>query len=133
MTVPDEGAIDYFRHPDYQIPKNFHRSYDYYSLGVVLAAIGWTDPVESLAKKFRNKQPENANNPKKWAEFLLDRVERSLGSRCGRVYKDVVVRCLRGDFGMDENSNEINRDSSARDWQKAFLFHVVQELVKCAA
>jgi hypothetical protein len=57
MTLPSEGVVEWFRHPEYQNPtrKKFHRSYDYYFLGVVLLAIGWWDTVENLAKRFVDK------------------------------------------------------------------------------
>jgi hypothetical protein len=135
MTLPTEGVIEWFRHPEYQVParRKFHRSYDYYSLGVVLLAIGWWDTIENLAEKFVRKQPLDAKDPKRWAEFLVSRAETSLGASCGNIYRDVVLRCLRGDFGLDEDGNEITRDSTPGDWQKAFLFTVVRELARCVA
>lgn len=127
MTFPAEGTVDWFRHPDYQIPTaaKFHRSYDYYSLGVVLLAVGWWDTVDNLAKKFVQRHPSDSSNPKRWAEFLVKRVETSLGSTCGHIYRSVVLRCLRGDFGLDDKGNEINRDSSHGEsdiWRAGTLF-----------
>lgn len=135
MTLPDVGTVDWFRHPDYQIPTahKFCRSYDYYSLGVVLLAIGWWDTVDNLAKKFVQRHPSDSRNPQRWAEFLVKRVETSLGSTCGHIYRSVVLRCLRGDFGLNEKGNEINGESSHGEWQRAFLFTVVNQLARCVA
>lgn len=104
MTLPDEGTVDWFRHPDYRFSAaaKFHLSYDYYSLGVVLLAIGWWDTVNNLAKKYVQRHPSDSRNPRRWAEFLVKRVETSIGSTCGQIYRSVVLRCLRGDFGLDE-------------------------------
>lgn len=104
MTLPDEGTVDWFRHPDYRFSAaaKFHLSYDYYSLGVVLLAIGWWDTVNKLAKKYVQRHPSDSRNPRRWAEFLVKRVETSIGSTCGQIYRSVVLRCLRGDFGLDE-------------------------------
>lgn len=136
MTVLDEETIDWFRHPTYQIPaavNKFHLSYDYYSLGVVLLAIGWWGTVDKLTDKFVERHPSDSRNPKKWTEFLVNRVETSLGSTCGQIYRSFVLRCLRGDFGLDDKGNEINRDSSHGEWQRAFLFTVVNQLARCVA
>lgn len=131
----NDGPVEWFRHPAYQQPERekFHRSYDYYSLGVVLLAIGWWVPVETLSIRFVEKQPAAAKDPTLWAQFLVARVETSMGASCGNIYRDVVLRCLRGDFGLDDNAHVINRDTTAREWQRAFLFTIVRELARCVA
>jgi hypothetical protein len=135
MTILEIGIVDKFRYPGYYIPteNKFHRSYDYYSLGVVLLAIGWWDTVENLWSKFVLRQPLDTKNPRKWAEFLVERAESSLGFACGHIYRDVVLRCLRVDFGLTESGEQIDWSSSHTDWQKAFLFTVVNELARCTA
>jgi hypothetical protein len=52
--------------------------------------------------------------------------EKSLGAMIGRRYKDVVLRCLKGDFGVERSTDESR-------WLRAFNWLVVKEIEKCCA
>ncbi|KAL9611002.1 MAG: hypothetical protein Q9167_004316 [Letrouitia subvulpina] len=125
--------IDYFCHPDYQTPsRRFEKRFDYFSLGVLLACIGPWDSLQGLVKKFHEKHPSDTKNAFAWASFLQDRVNSYLGSSCGRIYRDVVLRCLRGEDAhplMGEVGHA--QQWSEADSQRWFLFRIVHQLQRC--
>lgn len=58
---------------------------------------------------------------------LIRRAERYLGQRAGEKYKDVVVKCLKGEFDV---SNDTKEDLKL---QQAFRAQVVEVLEKAAS
>ena len=79
-----------YRHPDYQLPsptKKFRRSYEIYSLGVVLIEIGLWRRISSF------KKPEHAS-PLIFAEHLFKSIVPMLGFHVGRMYQNAVAKCL---------------------------------------
>jgi hypothetical protein len=86
-----------YQHPEYQSATNrtqvrFHRTYDYYSLGLVLLEIGFWTPLENLL------QGKETFSPSQVREYLLRKCSR-LDEWMGVSYSNAVAACLRGDFG----------------------------------
>lgn len=113
-----------YRHPERQMhpQKPFAKVHDMYALGVVLLEIGLWRPVLSLEKDSFKR----VNDPRRIQEYLMKKAERSLPSQMGERYKDVVVRCLTGNFSIDDDNKEDLK------LQQAFRVQVIEVLEKAA-
>ena len=130
---------DLYRHPERQgrPKKTFNKIHDIYSLGqkasshvspppslanfitgIVLLEIGIWAPALTLA----GTGIGDGRNPLKNREWFLKQARVRLESRMGRKYKEVVVRCLSGDFGVADDTREELR------LQQAFRAQVVDVL-----
>jgi hypothetical protein len=93
-TLPE---INLYRHP--QCPwrssgqNPFRRQHDIYSLRVVLLEIGLWRRIQT--------HYYTTNSTEKFQDLLIDTCLNELGPRTGNKYRDVIVRCLRGDLGAD--------------------------------
>jgi hypothetical protein len=68
--------------------------------------IGLWEPAETMGgNNFQAvKQVPNAISG-----ALLRQAERRLGHRCGEKFREIVIRCLKGDFGIvAENDDRLN-------------------------
>jgi serine/threonine protein kinase len=78
-----------YQHPAYRKERRgFRREYDYYSLGVVLAEIGFWRPVSEIAR-FGDVYGEE--HDRKLRERIMQ-----LGQHMGRDYCDAVLACFDG-------------------------------------
>ncbi|KAK0513088.1 hypothetical protein JMJ35_004074 [Cladonia borealis] len=95
---------DVYRHPERQgqPQKMFNKMHDIYALGVVLLEIGLWEPAITLEKnKFMFVKDPNSVKTR-----LVMHAERRLESKVGGKYQDVVLKCLHGDFGIQDDSKE---------------------------
>ncbi|KAI0435525.1 prion-inhibition and propagation-domain-containing protein [Xylaria telfairii] len=112
----NEGIVSHHR---------YRKSYDTYSLGVVLVEIALWHPVTKLIKQ--------RESPTEFYSRLLTELVPELGYRMGRAYQDVVDKCLRGHFG-DEGVNQVDGISCeehqrlSRQWMRSFLEDAVEVL-----
>lgn len=117
---------DIYRHPERQgeLELAFTRLHDIYALGVVLLEIGLWDPALKLQKKeFANATAENASAVRRQ---LVKHAKVRLESKVGRKYRDLVIKCLTGDFGVtDDNKEDLKL-------QQAFRSQVVDVLERSA-
>ena len=115
---------DIYRHPQRQgDPEvSFTRIHDIYALGVVLLEIGlWQPAIELEKSKFA--QVTKGGNIQR---HLLKHASIRLESKVGPKYRDIVVKCLTGDFGIfDDNKEDLKL-------QQAFRSQVVDVLEKAA-
>jgi len=108
------ATVDPYLHPEYST--KFTRLHDIYSLGIVLIEIAMWRPIQryydpgTTAEAFRKQ--------------LVDGTPSLLGGMMGEVYQTVVVRCLKGEFGVDGMGLEL---------EKAFWSKAVRELEFCRA
>lgn len=103
--------FDIFQHPDRLCGESslrYTKTYDVYSLGIVLLQIGWWEPLSEVV------QALNEDDPSSWARELLGAVP-ALGPRTGEKYQRIVAWCL----GFD--GSEIVTES-------AFVEHVSDPL-----
>lgn len=115
---------DVYRHPERQgqPQKMFNKIHDIYALGVVLLEVGLWEPAITLEKnKFMF-----AKNPQSIKARLVTHAERRLESKVGGKYRDVVLKCLNGDFGIQNDSKEDLK------LQQAFRGQVVDVLERAA-
>lgn len=100
----------------------FNKIHDIYALGVVLLEIGLWEPAITLEKN----RFMYAKDPKNVKARLVMHAERRLESKVGGKYRDVVLRCLGGDFGVQDDSKEDLK------MQQAFRSQVVDILERAA-
>jgi len=123
MRPPANPETELYYHPD--AAAGWTRLMDIYGLGVVLWEIAnWRPAFE---ERYR------AMNAKEVSFCLIEELEgepsRVWDGLVGEVYMDVVRRCLRGDFGVRNGTDE----QEARVLGTKFFLKVVKELESCKA
>ncbi|RDL32383.1 uncharacterized protein BP5553_08839 [Venustampulla echinocandica] len=118
-------ARDIYRHPVRQGQPGmmFNKIHDIYALGVVLLEIGLWEPAITLEKN----QFKHARDPYVIQAQLQKQTARRLGSRMGERYKQVVLKCLSGDFGVVDDTKEDLK------LQQGFRTQVVDVLERASA
>ncbi|KAI9782902.1 MAG: hypothetical protein M1839_004377 [Geoglossum umbratile] len=93
MTVASNNDIgqDLYRHPDSLgvWRQSYRKSFDIYSLGLVLLEIGLWKPLKSFHKP--------RYTPAAFRERIIQSLVPGLGYKAGALYKDVVMACLQSD------------------------------------
>jgi hypothetical protein len=100
----------------------FRKIHDIYALGVVLLEIGLWEPAIKLEKNLF----AHASNSYAVQAQLIKHAQKRLESRVGRKYKDIVIKCLTGQFGVQDDTKEDLR------LQQAFRTQVVDVLETAA-
>lgn len=119
-----EPSRDIYRHPARQgrPEEMFKKIHDIYALGIVLLEIGLWEPAITLEKNMF----KTASNSKAIQAQLVKHAQKRLQTRVGKKYKDIVVKCLTGDFGVtDDTRDDLNL-------QQAFRTQVV-DVIEMAA
>lgn len=91
--------------------------------GVVLLELGLWEPAITLEKN----RFQYARDPYAIQAQLQKQASRRLGSRMGERYKQVVLKCLTGDFGVVDDTKEDLK------LQQAFRNQVVEVLERATA
>jgi len=113
-----------YRHPLRQgkPQTTFQRIHDIYALGVLLLEIGLWTPVKALiGTSGMSLEPDAI------ARRLSQHAEVNLPVKVGNRFRDVTMRCLSGDFGVEEDDKDETR------LQEAFSKYVVDVLGSAAA
>ena len=113
-------ARDIYRHPERQgqPQETFKKIHDIYALGVVLLEIGLWEPAIKLEKNMF----AHAHSAYAVQSQLIKHAQKRLESRVGRKYKEVVIKCLTGNFDVtDDTKEDLNL-------QQAFRTQVVDVL-----
>lgn len=118
--VEARTADNLYRHPEYQLPaprrKKYRRSYELYSLGVVLAEVGLWKQIDGFWR--------STFDAATFAVHLRDNVVPLLGHYMGEGYRDAVACCLDARrFGVG--------DDEGRALLEAFSRKVVGVLEGC--
>ncbi|KAE8832552.1 hypothetical protein PTNB85_06944 [Pyrenophora teres f. teres] len=141
LTEPssDNPAADIYRHPSVQSRNNredtggresYKKSFDLYSLGIVLLEIAYWKPIDAiLGIDLDEAVPKDTRHVQR---RLLDGEPRHLGwvrSFVGDTVEEVVRACLRGPeaFGLDRDADE-KREVVAAMLQMEFGERVVGRL-----
>ncbi|KAH6898223.1 hypothetical protein B0T10DRAFT_555557 [Thelonectria olida] len=119
-----DAARDVYRHPRRQQnpTEPFNKLHDVYALGVVLLEIGLWQPAMSLERHGFS----SVNDPEAIQNYLIKVAEKKLSSKVGEKYQQVVLKCLRGNFEVDNDTKEDLK------LQVAFRSQVVGVLEKIA-
>ncbi|KAE8422380.1 hypothetical protein BDV36DRAFT_245634 [Aspergillus pseudocaelatus] len=121
--VTNENDIDrLYQHPDYQTPLHpnhkYRRSYDFYSLGIVLIEIGLWKRISSLRRRGLDERG--------FAQDIQRRLVPMLGYYMGEQYRDAVASCL------DRTRLKVGDDEDKR-LSESFSRNVVRVLEDCHA
>ena len=107
-----------YLHPDYRMGQSgFRKSYDYYSLGLVLLEIGTWSSLRNIYSKKATLPPHQLRE--EYFKFCDNDLQKTMGP----IYHSVTKRCLR--FGEGRESED---DSRA---QLDFQIDVISQLDKC--
>ncbi|EXK43426.1 hypothetical protein FOCG_11894 [Fusarium oxysporum f. sp. radicis-lycopersici 26381] len=123
MRPTGNPETDFYYHPN--AIAGWTKLMDIYSLGLVLWEIAnWRPAFEERFREMNTKQV---------AACLAQELEGQLGQvwdgLVGKVYMDVVRRCLKGDFGVRSGTDE----GEAKLLGTKFFLRVVKELETCKA
>ncbi|KAK2745079.1 hypothetical protein CKAH01_18296 [Colletotrichum kahawae] len=115
---------DIYRHPERQQNPTqiFNKIHDIYALGVVLLEIGLWQPVLTLERSGFSK----VRDPHAIKKHLIKHAEKRLGAKMGDKYQKVVLKCLKGDFKIVDDTKEDLK------LQQAFRANVVDLLQRSA-
>jgi serine/threonine protein kinase len=125
-----------YRHPRAQGPTRarFCQAYDIYALGIVLLEIGLWRPITELWRP-------SYVSAEIFQRTLREHYVPRLGGRVGKLYMDVVGRCLGGDMVDDDGEEsegrreeiETERGETREHEENAFYWNVVRELARLVA
>ncbi|KAK3990252.1 prion-inhibition and propagation-domain-containing protein [Cladorrhinum sp. PSN332] len=118
----DDVEYNFYRHPAAQClnpegREGFKKSFDIYSLGVVLAEIGrWAIVEKFLGIDFHvsRVRPSVALRVRDW--LLAEQQISELGACMGERYETAAQKCIAGgkELGLSESDDETNDDVAAR-------------------
>lgn len=116
LTNPDQHL---YQHPRAQGParERYSRAYDIYSLGIVLLEIGYWRRISEFWHEDYTMDT--------FREDLCAFHVPNLGSKVGKIYMEVVQKCLGGEL-VDEETDENGS-------QRGFYWTVVKELGRLVA
>jgi hypothetical protein len=89
-----------YRHPGYQQPQpknSYRRSYELYSLGIILLEIGLWRPISACYNSDWDME--------KFSRKLIKGYAPRLGHFMGADYRDATLACLTGDFGVGNDED----------------------------
>jgi serine/threonine protein kinase len=121
-----------YQHPRYRLRKSgYRRTFDYFSVGIVLLEIGLWATISSI----HECHPElNDESGERFRVKLLESYVPQLGERMGARYLDAVEFCLDVDStqGVMELEQEEDRQDQKRE-QVRFTEYVINRLAGCSA
>ncbi|KAF3002325.1 hypothetical protein E8E14_005549 [Neopestalotiopsis sp. 37M] len=119
---PSEEFIHY-QHPDYRAEGGFKRSFDYFSLGIILLELGLWLPISSL--KAHHDNLGEAMSPEEFRSRLLSSYVPMLGEKMGAIYQKATRFCLDAESAL--------KDATGSTEQEIFQDQVVNPLFRCVA
>lgn len=132
----DDAEYDLYRHPHAQSTnpgerKRFKKSFDIYSLGVVLVEIAHWDKIDRILGIDINVarcRPSIALRVR--FNLLADDMITALGAAMGEVYEEATRKCIAGgkDLGIQKPSDDETYDDVAANLSMSFFENVVKKL-----
>jgi len=106
-----DPEANWYRHPERQgKPKRaFNVEHDLYSVGVVLLEIGLWKTLSTMLKKVidNNRKLNTIYDAEESRKQLVKLAGRGpLAQEMGTAYATIVLRCLQGNFGVDEEETD---------------------------
>ena len=126
ITLGPRHEFPHYQHPLYRQGSSFRRSFDYFSLGIVLLELGLWQPVSVL----RQDHPE-ISSPEHFRCKLIQTYVPMLAERMGVIYRDAVAFCLGAE--EDGTTEPEHSAESRRELQEQFRLNVVEPLSRCCA
>ena len=132
MTLGPTRSFRLYHHPHYiESGSSFKRTYDFFSVGIVLLELGlWCTMAYLLEHDTSLRKPVSQSTAQENQKILLKKYVPQLGERVGAVYRDAVVFCLNAEEGFGSSSDTTEGRRAA---QRAFREHVVDSLAGCHA
>lgn len=126
ITLGPRHEFPHYQHPLYRPGASFRRSFDYFSLGIVLLELGLWQPVSVLRQDHRE-----INSPEDFRCKLIQTYVPMLGERMGVIYRGAVAFCL----GAEEDGTTEPEHSAESRWElhEQFRLKVVEPLSRCCA
>ena len=118
--------VEDYCHPEYskQIKRTRYQTrFDWYSLGIVLLEIGLWRTLGSMTKE------KKALPPDELTEYIIQTYVPKLDFCTGRGYRMIVMRCLRGEIGMESLEEE---DNGAGPGRFEFTQTIEEQLASCS-
>ncbi|KAI9715137.1 MAG: hypothetical protein M1812_006116 [Candelaria pacifica] len=129
---PENAEYDVYRHPSTHgdSPRtNYKKTFDIYSLGIVLLEIAYWQPIDKILSipNLKTARPPVIHKIRK--QLLEERYLSEVGGSMGEMYEQVVRACLEGPeaFGLQRESRETGVREGAV-LQRAFGERVVDVL-----
>ncbi|KAF8247111.1 hypothetical protein K440DRAFT_629819 [Wilcoxina mikolae CBS 423.85] len=120
-----DPKFDLYRHPDCQgePPASFQLRFDIFSIGLLLFEIAKWRPLSN----YRARMGGARITPSAFVDGIIDDVNADLEFRMGVHFKEAVLICLQGSFGID------GEDPLDKRLKLAFFEKVVKQLNNCHA
>jgi hypothetical protein len=97
-TPPENPTRDIYRHPRVQgTGTTYKRSYDIYSLGIILLEIGYWQPIDKILKigDVVNARPSKILRVRQRLMLELD-IREYVRFSCGDKFADITWKCIEG-------------------------------------
>jgi hypothetical protein len=119
LLITDDHVLNLYRHPKGQGPdmERFFPTFDIYSLGIVLLEIGYWCRISEFWHE--------GHTPETFRQDLYSFHVPRLGLKVGKIYTDVVARCLDKEL--------VNDSIDDVESQKLFYWDIVRELFRLLA
>ncbi len=133
----DDAEFNLYRHPHAQSTnprerERFRKSFDIYSLGVILVEIAhWTSIEQVLGISLHAARGRPSIALRVRENLLAGDQVAELGASMGQVYQEATRRCISGgrDFGLGQSDDEM-ADVGAAKLSMAFYEDVVKRLAE---
>ena len=102
----------------------YRKSFDIYSLGIVLIEIAFWEPILSLAsdndrdKMQKWEDVQSSSLAGSWWEAIERTARKELASEMGEAYRDAVMFCIEGSGKRDEETFEDRKKKYLKRIQK---------------
>lgn len=132
--TPPVPAWESYCHPDIQQdrpnPPYYRKTFDIYSLGLVLIEIALWEPIENVMKVADlTNSPEDAWEIQERLLAAESPVMKKVQSRVGNKFHDAIITCIKGRdaFGISSDDREVDGETPMI-LQKGFKRSVVDQL-----
>jgi hypothetical protein len=110
LSVKPEDTEDsaWYRYPEYldSATVDYEPKFDLYSLGVVLIGIALWKTARMLAKEWNREERRTFINLSEWQSVVRRHLVDEVGMKVGRIYAEIVQRCIEGDLRTNTEQRE---------------------------
>ena len=96
-TSNTSNPLLHYQHPECSPSVPFREIYDYYSIGIILLELGSWKPLDAFLDQNRHYRSDRGA----FRDMLVRKYVPRLSHVMGDTYRDVILACLRSEFGQD--------------------------------